>query len=138
MHLQDWAFDFLRCKFLFLFFVIKFFSFLFASIGFTTNICIVNIREGHKVKNPIGLTRHPSSQHTNEIFKSLSGQTRSLKKCVFDPVCDVYFCTLFSTLYPSLSLSLMYFIYETLNISKASNKKGVKLKMTKTLKQMLT
>ena len=41
-----------------------------------------------------------------------------------------------STLFPSLAL--MYFIYETLNIPKASNKKGVKLKMTKTLKQMLT
>ena len=114
MHLQDWAFDFLRCKFLFLFFVIKFFSFLFASIGFTTNICIVNIREGHKVKNPIGLTRHPSSQHTNEIFKSLSGQTRSLKNAWnfnFDPVRDVYFCTLFSTLYPSLSLSLSCILF---------------------------
>ena len=64
----------------FIFFVIKFSSFLFASIGFTTNICIVNIREGNKVKKQWSNPTPLPPITPIKIAKSLSGQTLSLTK----------------------------------------------------------
>ena len=81
-------------------FVIKFSSFLFASIGFTTNICIVNIREGNKVKKQWSNPTPLPPITPIKIAKSLSGQTLSLTKAWnFNFLRFV----LFFTLCPSLS-----------------------------------